>query len=73
MVLLATTFLPMSTPAWYGMLAFSVVAVLTGLALFFNSRERRAGQRQRSVGFFAVVVLGLIIAVLAILPVIWTW
>jgi len=72
-LLLATMFLPMSTPDWYWMSALSLVAVLIGLALFFNTRERKAGQTLRSVGFFALVVLVLIFAVLAILPAIWIW
>jgi hypothetical protein len=46
---------------------------LTGLALFFNARERKAGQKQRSVGFFALIVLVVIFAVLTILPAIWIW
>ena len=73
MVLLATMFLPMSTPDWYWMSALSLVAVLTGLALFFNARERKAGQTHRSVGFSALIVLVLIFAVLTILPAVWIW
>ncbi len=72
-VLLATMFLPMSTPDWYWMSALSLVAVLTGLALFFNARERKAGQTHRSVGFSALIVLVLIFAVLTILPAVWIW
>ena len=72
-MLLATMFLPMSTPDWYWISALSLVAVSTGLALFFNARERKAGQAQRSVGFFALIVLVVIFAVLTILPAVWIW
>ena len=71
-VLLATMFLPMSTPEWYWISAYSLLAVLTGLALFFNAREKKAGQAQRSVGFFALIVLVVIVLVLSILPALWT-
>ncbi len=73
LVLLATIFLPMSTPDWYWILVLSLVALLTGLALFFRVHERKAGQEQRSVGFFALMVLVLIFLVLTILPAIWIW
>jgi hypothetical protein len=72
-VLLATMFLPMSTPDWYWMSALSLVALMTSIALFFNARERKAGQARRSVGFLALIVLVLIFAVLTILPAIWIW
>jgi hypothetical protein len=67
-VLLATMFLPMSTPDWYWISALSLVAVFTGLALLFNACERKAGEAQRSVGFFALIILVLIFAALTILP-----
>jgi hypothetical protein len=64
-------FLPMSTPDWYWKSAFSLVAVLTGLALFFYAREKKAGQATRSIEFLALVVLGVILAVLTLLPAFW--
>ena len=69
-ILFATTFLPMSAPRWCGTVLISSVAVFAGLALFFNSRERKAGQCGRSLGFFVLAVLVIIFALLAIVPMI---
>lgn len=71
-VLFATMLLPMSTPNWYWMAAYSLVAILAGVALFFNARERKAGQKT-SVGFLVLIVLVLIFATLCILPGIGPW
>jgi hypothetical protein len=65
-------FLPMPTPGWYWKATLSLVAVLTGAAVFFNARERKAGQ-PRSVGFLVLIVLVLVFAVLTVLPAIWIW
>jgi len=67
LLLFGGMFLPMRTPHWYQVALVVSVCVLAGVALFFNSRERRAGQSQRSIGFFVLAVLLIIIGLLTVL------
>jgi len=71
-VLLATLFLPVSTPNWYWIMAYCLVAALGGGALMFNARERRAG-RPAGMGILALVILIILAAGMMILPAIWIW
>ena len=44
-----------------------LIAALAGTAVFFSSRERKAGQSGRSVGFFILAVLFIVLAFFAAL------
>jgi 4-amino-4-deoxy-L-arabinose transferase-like glycosyltransferase len=70
-VLLASLFLPMSTPYWYSLAVFCLVCALVAVALFFNVKERRAGEKQRSIGFFVLAVLVITVALLCLLPLVF--
>lgn len=61
-LLVAAMFLPMSTPRWFVSLTWCVIAAFGGVALFFTARERKVGQMGRSVGFFTLAVLLIIVA-----------
>jgi uncharacterized membrane protein SirB2 len=66
-VLVAWMFLPMSTPRWFMNVTWCLIAALAGAAVFFSSRERKAGQSGRSVGFFILAVLFIVLAFFAAL------
>ena len=63
-VLMASMFLPMSTPRWFVTLTWFLIASFAGAAVFFSARERKAGQTGRSVGFFTLAVLVIVVAAL---------
>jgi uncharacterized membrane protein SirB2 len=65
-VLMASLFLPMSTPRWFVTLTWLLIAGFAGAAVFFSSRERNAGQAGRSVGTFTLAVLVVIVAALIV-------
>ena len=67
-MLVVSQFLPMSTPYWYEVAVFCFVCALAGVALYFNARERRAGDAKRSIGFFTLAVLVILFALLSLLP-----
>jgi hypothetical protein len=58
----------MSTPRWYAGLVVSLICLLAGVALYFNAQERRAGEQKRSVGFFTLAVLVILLAAFCLLP-----
>jgi uncharacterized membrane protein SirB2 len=66
-VLMGSMFLPMSTPQWFVTAAWCLVAGFAGGAVFCSARERKARMTGRSVGFFALAILIIIVAALAFL------
>ena len=66
-VLLASMFLPMSTPGWFVDATWLLIAGFGGAAVYFSARERRAGQAGRSAGFFAFAALIVIVGLLILL------
>jgi hypothetical protein len=67
-VLVASGFLPMSTPRWYVYAVFALVCLFAGLALYFNAQERRAGLTKRTAGFFTLAILVILLALCWLLP-----
>ena len=70
-VLLGSMFLPMSTPRWY---VYALCLVIVGsavCALYFNRREKKAGQVERSSFFFAFAVVLIVFVLLALLPLVF--
>jgi hypothetical protein len=61
-LLMGSMFLPMSTPRWFMALAWFLIAAFAGVAVFFSTRERRAGLTGTSEGFFILAVLLIIAA-----------
>ena len=66
-MLALTFFMPMSTPRSYGIAVFSLACAFAAVAVYFDAQERKAGQTKRSVGFFALAVLVIILAILIVL------
>ena len=66
---LASMFLPGTTPRSFFGVTWLLIACLAGVAMVFNARERKAGDR-RSMGFFAFAALFIIVGILAVLMII---
>jgi hypothetical protein len=61
---------PMSTPRSLVAIYSAVICFLGLGALYFSSRERKSGESQRSLGFFAFAVLATLIGLLSFLTVV---
>ena len=67
-LILASVFLPGSTPDWFGVAMSCLLCALAGISLYFNRRERQPGEAIGSIGYFVLAALVIFFAVLFVLP-----